>query len=248
MGIVRRMLTAFAVLLVFAVPAGAGGNTSNGSFGKAKKALARIYADYRVTVYCGAAYDEHGHVALPPGFVTPRHANRAAKIEWEHIVPAENFGRAFAEWRDGDPLCVDKRGRAFKGRRCAEKVNMDYRRMQADMHNLAPAIGSVNALRRNYAFAALPGIGSSFGTCPMKIAGNRAEPPESARGMSARTYKYMDKEYPQYAMGGPTEKLMNAWDRMYPPDAWECARARRIARIQGNANEFTEARCREAGL
>ena len=125
---------------------------------------------------------------------------------------------------------------------------MDYRRMQADMHNLAPAIGSVNALRRNYAFAALPGIGSSFGTCPMKIAGNRAEPPESARGMSARTYKYMDKEYPQYAMGGPTEKLMNAWDRMYPPDAWECARARRIARIQGNANEFTEARCREVGL
>ena len=245
---IRRVLTVLAVLLAFAVPAGAGGNASNDSFGKAKKALARIYADYRVTVYCGAAYDERGHVALPPGFFTPRHEKRAAKIEWEHIVPAENFGRAFAEWRDGDPLCVDKRGRAFKGRKCAEKASMEYRRMQADMHNLAPAIGAVNALRRNYAFALLPGVGNTFGICPMKIGGKRAEPPEAARGMSARTYKYMAREYPRYTMGGPAEKLMNAWDRMYPPDVWECARARRIAKIQGNSNEVTEARCRELGL
>ena len=43
---------ALVVLLVFAVPATAGGNTSNDSFGKAKKALARVYTDYRITVYC----------------------------------------------------------------------------------------------------------------------------------------------------------------------------------------------------
>jgi deoxyribonuclease-1 len=58
----------------------------------------------------------------------------------------------------------------------------------------------------------------------------------------------MDAAYPRYSMGGPTEKLMDAWDRMYPPDAWECARARRIAKIQGNINQITESRCKEVGL
>jgi deoxyribonuclease-1 len=169
-------------------------------------------------------------------------------MEWEHIVPAENFGRSFAEWRKGHSDCTDRQGQPFEGRRCAEKVNSAYRYMQADMHNLVPAIGAVNALRRNYDFAMLPDAENTFGICAMKIQGKKAEPPESARGLIARTYKYMAGAYPRYRMGGPTEKLMEAWDNMYPPNAWECARSRRIEAVQGNRNEVTEARCREAGL
>jgi deoxyribonuclease-1 len=44
---------------------------------------------------------------------------QARRLQWEHVVPAENFGRSFPEWRDGDPTCVDNRGKAFKGRNCA---------------------------------------------------------------------------------------------------------------------------------
>jgi deoxyribonuclease-1 len=82
----------------------------------------------------------------------------------------------------------------------------------------------------------------------MKIQGNRVEPPEHARGKIARTYLYMQTVYPRYNMGVPSEKLKKAWDKMHPPDAWECIRARRIAKIQGNVNEITEARCKEVGL
>ena len=243
-----RLYLIFALVLALVSTAGAAGNTTNDSFSRAKKNLGQIYADHRVTVYCGAAYNEQGYITLPPGFTTPSHHKRAEKIEWEHIVPAENFGRAFAEWRDGDPLCVDNRGKAFKGRKCAEKVNMEYRRMQADMHNLAPAIGAVNALRQNYNFTMLPGVENTFGSCAMKIEGNRAEPPETARGMIARTYKYMAGAYPRYSMGGPTEKLMDAWDRMYPPDAWECARAKRIEAVQGNGNPAVREQCLQQQL
>jgi deoxyribonuclease I len=35
-----------------------------------------------------------------PGFVTNKYKNRAAKIDWEHVVPAENFGQTFKEWRE----------------------------------------------------------------------------------------------------------------------------------------------------
>jgi len=246
---IRQTLLALCVLLVFATPAGAAGNTSNDSFNRAKRILSQqVYHDNRITVYCGAEYDERGNITLPEGFFTPSHHKRAERMEWEHIVPAENFGRAFVEWREGHPECVDKNGKPFRGRRCAEKVNMEFRRMKADMHNLAPSIGAVNALRSNHSFALLPGAENTFGTCAMKIQGNRVEPPEHARGKIARTYKYMEATYPRYNMGGPSEKLKTAWDRMYPPDAWECERARRIARVQGNSNEITEARCREVGL
>ena len=187
---------------------------------------------------------------MPEGFFTPSHHKRAERMEWEHIVPAENFGRAFVEWREGHPECVDKNGKPFRGRNCAGRVNMEYRYMEADMHNLAPAIGAVNALRSNFNFAMLPDVPITFGTCAMKIdsKNRRAEPPESARGIIARTYKYMEAVYPKFNMGGPTEKLMAAWDKIYPPDAWECERARRISRVQGNQNAITEARCREVGL
>jgi len=246
----HRLLPIILVLiLAFVRSASAVGNTTNDSFNKAKRMLSQqVYAGHRVTVYCGAAYDGCGNIALPEGFTTQKYQSRANRMEWEHIVPAENFGRAFREWREGDPLCVDNRGKPFRGRNCAKKANMEFRYMHADMHNLAPAIGAVNAARQNYNFTVLPGVESSFGTCQMKIDGNRIEPPEAARGIIARTYKYMANAYPRYNMGGPTKKLMDAWDKMYPLDAWECARARRIAEIQGNVNEITEARCREVDL
>ena len=244
-----NIILVFFIFLASCVQTFAAGNTTNDSFNQSKRMLTQqFYFDHRVTVYCGASYDARGNITLPEGFTAAKYHKRANRIEWEHIVPAENFGRAFREWREGDPVCVDNRGKAFKGRNCAGKASIEYRYMEADMHNLAPAIGAVNAARSNYNFTLLPDAQNSFGTCPMKIEGNRVEPPETARGIIARTYLYMQAEYPRYQMGRPQKQLMEAWDKMYPPDQWECTRARRIAKVQGNANEITEARCREVGL
>ncbi|GAB1254995.1 endonuclease [Desulfovibrio falkowii] len=224
----------------------AAGNTTNDSFARAKKMLSQVYEDHRVTLYCGAQYDAQGNVTLPEGIVIP--IKRANRVEWEHVVPAENFGRAFDEWREGSPECVDNRGKAFKGRRCAEKANMEYRHMQADMYNLYPAIGAVNAMRSNFSFQMLPGEESSFGSCEMKIADRKAEPPARARGQIARTYFYMQDAYPRYKMSRQQEQLMGAWDKMYPVDQWECTRAKRIEAVQGNENRFVKEPCVEQGL
>lgn len=243
---------ALALTVAPAAPqaAEAAGNQWNDSFNKAKKTLERdVYFDHRVTLYCGAAFDAQNNVTLPPGFLVEKHAKRAEKIEWEHVVPAENFGRAFAEWREGDPQCVDNRGKAFKGRKCAEKASPEYRFMQADMYNLYPAIGAVNALRQNYNFQMLPGEAPDFGSCEMKIADKKAEPPVRARGQIARTYKYMAETYgPRYRMSRQQQQLMDAWDRQYPVDAWECTRASRIERLQGNVNTIVRPQCEAAGL
>jgi deoxyribonuclease-1 len=77
--------------------------------------------------------------------------------------------------------------------------------MQADMFNLYPAIGAINALRSNYNFTMLPSAKSSFGSCQMKIENRKAEPPEDSRGRIARTYIYMEQTYKRYSMNKQTE-------------------------------------------
>ena len=125
---------------------------------------------------------------------------------------------------------------------------MDYRYMQADMFNLYPAIGVVNALRSNYNFTMLPAVKSDFGSCAMTIDNRKAEPPERARGQIARTYFYMDGAYKQYRMSKSQRQLMGTWDKMYPVDGWECTRAKKIARLQKSMNNIVKSRCQSAGI
>ena len=225
-----------------------GENTQLQSFSSAKKKLEKeIYLtdQERHTLYCQAEFDDHKNVIPPNGFESEKFKKRAKRIEWEHVVPAENFGRNFSEWRLGDKLCVNSKGKEYKGRRCAEKTNTQYRYMQADMYNLYPAIGSVNASRSNYNFAMLGNIKNSFGSCAMKIENRKAEPPTESRGIIARAYLYMDNFYPNYKMSRQQRQLMHVWNKIYPADAWECERAKRIQKIQGNNNEIVEQSCKD---
>ena len=223
----------------------AGGNTRIESFSKAKKIMQRsifVKAEDRKTLYCGASFDLKKNVTLPKGFTSSKYKKRQKKWEAEHIVSAHSFGHVFSEWRDGHPKCVDRKGRSFKGRNCASKINRQYRLMQADLHGLYPAIGSVNAMRSNYNFTLLPGEKSDFGACEMKIENRKAEPPIRARGVIARAYLYFDETYP-FSMSRSQRNLMNAWNKEYPVSAFECRRNAIIKKIQGNDNPILRGKC-----
>jgi len=58
---------------------------------------------------------EKKHVIPPNGFETTKYLKCSKKIEWEHAVPAENFGRTFSEWRDGNQACVTVKKNHLKG-------------------------------------------------------------------------------------------------------------------------------------
>jgi deoxyribonuclease-1 len=243
-----KKITTLLIAILIAIPALAA-NQEIQSFSKAKKILEKdVYNNHRETLYCGATFDAKKKVTPPKGFTTTKYVKRSKKVEWEHAVPAENFGRTFSEWRDGHKQCINSKGSTFKGRKCAEKVNSEYRYMQADMFNLYPAIGSVNALRSNYNFTMLPVVKSDFGSCVMKIENKKAEPPEKARGQISRTYLYMEDAYKRYSMSKSQRQLMNAWDKMYPVDAWECTRAKKITRLQKSQNNIIKKRCQTAGI
>ncbi len=227
------------------------GNTTLQSYSRAKKILENdIYRHQqeRITLYCQAVFDEKKNITLPPGFTTQKHKQRAQRVEWEHVVPAENFGRTFKEWRQGDPLCQDTKGKEFKGRKCAERANEDYRHMQADMYNLYPSVGAVNASRVNYNFMVLPHSQNTFGICPMKIDNRKVEPPPAARGKIARVYLYMEQAYSRYKMSPSQRKLMYAWSAVHPVTQDECTRTKRIESLQGNENMVVKDLCIDRGL
>ncbi len=238
---IGKIIQILALLTTFNVLAG---NESVESFSKAKKLLLKtVYYDNRVTLYCDANFDENKFIETPKGYHSTKYVKRSKKVEWEHVVPAENFGRTFIEWREGDSLCVNSKNKQYKGRKCANKLNHEYRLMQADMYNLFPAMGSVNAMRSNYNFTMLPSVKSDFGSCDMRIDNRKAEPPVAARGRIARTYLYMEESYKRYSMSSSQYKLMSAWDTLYPVSEWECTRGLRIEKIQGSVNQVLKDRC-----
>ncbi len=214
------------------------------SFSKSKKLLLKVYKDNPVTLYCGCSFKGKKPNLSSCGYIPKKDKKRANRIEWEHVVPAHTFGQSFSEWRTGHPKCVNKNGKKFKGRKCAQKVNEEYRRMQADMFNLYPAIGEVNGRRSNYSMGIIEGEKREFGKCDVEIKSRKVEPREEIRGEIARTYMYMDSVYPgRGIISKKNWKLFELWHKSDPADEWECERAKRIEKIQGNGNEIVMRSC-----
>jgi len=240
----KKLLLSIIVIAALATPALADtkGNTTIQSFSQSKKALlSQVYYDHLVTFYCDCPFTMEKQV-IPSEKYTPKKENKRSKrIEWEHIVPAHAFGQSFIEWRDGHPECVDSKGKSFKGRDCASKVNVQYRFMESDMHNLVPAVGEINGLRSNYSYGMVPGEKREFGNCDIEIEDRKAEPAPHIRGNIARTYMYMDWAYPGHGViSKKNHKLFEAWNKEDPVDDWERERSRRIEQIQGNKNPFVK--------
>ena len=100
------------------------------------------------------------------GYVPPQsYTNRANRIEWEHIVPASLLpAHQFDCWVHGSR---DK----------CEREDPRAQAMIFDLHNLAPAIGQVNALRSNDRYTEIPGPPSGLEACPIQDESNAFEPP-----------------------------------------------------------------------
>jgi len=213
------------------------------SFQRAKQLAARVYRDHRVTLYCGCPYDRDRRVQPQACGYVPRHrSRRSARVEWEHLVAAYEFGAQRACWRD--ELCLDASGRRYRGRRCCREVDGEFRRMEADLQNLSPEVGELNADRNNFGFGDVQGEPRKYGACDFEIdpETHTAEPPPDVRGDIARAYLYMHAIYGPAALplGLATLERLEAWHRADPPTAWEYERDARIAAIQGVSNPWLQ--------
>ena len=220
------------------------GNHTIKNFSKSKKILSQIHKKYPITFYCHCKYNVKTPDWDSCGFTPRKDKKRASRIEWEHVLPASHFGIKFDTWKNGHKDCKNKKGKNFKGRKCTKKIHLKYRKMQADLYNLQPAIGEVNGLRSNYQIDLIKGEAIEFGQCDIEIKNKKIEPSEKIRGDVARTYMYMELNYPKFIkFNNSLKKLIIKWDIDDPVDDWECIRAKKIYNVQGNLNKIIEQRC-----
>ena len=220
------------------------------SFSSAKKKLLKkVYYDHQITFYCQNPYSIQNIKGKEKALIirditkyTPRNEKtkkgkvniRAKRIEWEHVIPAENFGRQFSCWREGNEKCIKKNGKSFKGRRCCKKVSPIFKKMEADMMNLVPAIGEVNADRSNFRFMdTRENLKGQYGECSFKVdfKNRKAYPANHTKGFIARTNFYFQKKY-KLKLSKKEQQMFKAWDKMYPRTKWEKIRESRIEKLQ----------------
>jgi len=223
------------------------GNLAIESFSTSKRHLQDIHGGlHERTLYCGCSFDAGSkRIDLKScGYEVRRNKERAQRVEFEHVVPASRFGRTFSAWVEGHASCVRKRkgkAREFKGRECAERASTPYKLMQADMHNLFPAVGEVNGDRSNDPYGEVAGEPREYGRCDVEFGGGVAEPAERARGEIARAMLYMAWAYPERVVLSDAERAWcERWSEKDPPERWEKERARKIEAIQGNPNPFVK--------
>lgn len=186
--------------------------------------------------YCGCPWRWVGRSAgrldlEACGYTIRSQPNRAIRLEWEHIVPAFNFGRDLRCWQNG-------------GRNHCRKTDPRFSQIEADPHNLVPAVGEINADRAYYRFGVISDSHPlEYGQCDFKVDfKNRvAQPRDAAKGAIARIYLYMHARY-ALSMSNNQRALMETWDQQFPVTDWELERDRRIASTFGFANPFVERR------
>ena len=225
----------FAILLAVFVHNLA--NAAPANFDQAKTLLRQhVYFDQNTQgdLYCGCQWDWRGRSggsisgqqAAACGLDQSYRSTRAQRTEWEHVFAASNAANHFQCWREG-------------GRDHCQKTDPTFNAMEADMHNLTPVVGSLNAVRSNYKWGLILGEAREFGRCDFEVNRNQrlAEPPESARGMIARIKLYFADRY-NIRLSSQQRQLFQSWNAMHPVTDWELERDRRIAKLQGWHNPY----------
>ncbi|HZO00140.1 MAG TPA: endonuclease [Burkholderiales bacterium] len=173
------------------------------------------------------------------GYKFRKNKARGQVLEWEHVVPAAFFGQHRICWRKGHAKCVKADGTAFKGRACCVRVDRTFRRIEADLHNLAPAVGEFNGDRSNLPYGLVAGEVRQYGACNFEIGGKPrvTEPREEVRGDAARVWLYMSGTY-NIKLTAAQRAMFQVWSQADPVDSWELLRDTRIEAVQGNKNPF----------
>lgn len=202
------------------------------SFSQSKWVLAqKVYKDHRLAFYSGCQFRAQQKLLAPDwkscGYQARKNPERAKRIEWEHVVPAWVFGHQLKCWQQG-------------GRAHCRDTNAQFRQMEADMHNLVPAIGELNGDRSNLPYGMVKGEPRAYGAkvnMEIDFKTRTAEPPDQVYGDIARINFYMRERY-HLSLSSQQLQLFTAWNNLDPVDAWEQQRNELIRQAQGNDNPY----------
>lgn len=244
----RTMLVGLIILLIPSIALGEPPTRPLKNFGSAKR-IARdvIYSEHNIDFYCGCDYTPRktgsGGIidASECGYTPRKNKARGKQLEWEHVVPAYYFGSKRTCWKKGNAKCVKTDGTPYKGRECCSRVDKTFKKIEADLHNLTPAVGELNGDRSNLPYGIVQGEPREYGECDFEIGGTPkvTEPRDEVRGDAARIWLYMADTY-GIKLTDPQRQMFETWSEDDPVDQMEELRDVRIEAAQGNHNEYVQ--------
>ncbi len=200
------------------------------SFSQAKREATQIYLSHQEAFYSGCEYYAVGKKLVPLksscGYKTRKNEVRASRIEWEHIVSMWQIGHQLQCWQNG-------------GRSNCRKVSARFRQIEADLHNLVPAIGELNADRSNFKHGMIEGEKRVYGAVDAEVDFRAGifEPRPKVRGDIARIYFCIQQKY-GLDISNQQMQLFKSWDQSDPVSPWEKQRNLKIQAIQGDSCQF----------
>ena len=211
----------------------------------AKDAVAdSVYYNITTTFYCGCLYESHND---KDGSATVLnfnscydwrqngYKNSACSLNWEHVVPATLTPvRKLNCWQNWKT--IEECQSIKNGRKCCEKINAGARDILFDPHNLVPAVGQINKLRRDDRYAELE-KGGTFGDCSIKDTNQLFEPPDCKKGDVARIWLYMRDAY-RVEIKETELNMFNEWSKADPVSPWEKEREERIFDLSKKRNPY----------
>jgi deoxyribonuclease-1 len=174
----------------------------------------------------------------------------AEKLFWEEVYPNGGWtlycGERFENHRN---VVIDEiyaKEWAMRHLQCqsleqCRTENAKFSRIEADLHNMYPALDNVAKARADYPFGPIAGEFRDFFECNFEYDARDhvAEPRAVAQGNIARAILYMHLEYDL-----PVEKQLLArvleWNRDDPPSKDEIRRNDIIEKLQGTRNPFID--------
>ncbi|HVV67969.1 MAG TPA: endonuclease [Gammaproteobacteria bacterium] len=210
------------------------------NFSQAKKIAGQIFSENPQTLYCGCRYAADKTIDLDScSMQAAQEIPRAHRMEWEHMMPAENFGRQLSCWRE--KICSGNDEKTYKGRKCCAKASNEFRQMEGELYNLWPAVGLVNQARSNYRFSdfGFKSSISNFYGCSILIdhETKQVEPRDLTKGIVARANLFMSITY-GIKLSHSQQALFEVWNKQYPPSEWEKKWAKQVAYIEGYINPY----------
>ena len=201
------------------------------SFSQAKSVVYQIFSSHPKTLYCSCRFDSKHQVDLDSCHMNSAiEKKRAHKVEIEHIVAADMFGHNLVCWQKN--VC-GHHGKSYKGRKCCEKMDDRFQKMESELYNLWPAVGLVNIARSNYSYGVVNSTEKFYG-CNFKInkASKEVEPANKAKGIVARATLFMSDKY-HIPLSKNKQQLYLSWNKSFPPSKWEKEWALKVSTIEG---------------
>lgn len=214
-----------------------------------KAARDEVYFNHTKTFYCDCDFTVANdnkveiNTTLCSYVIKNSDSGRGKNLEWEHIVPASVFGKHIDSWahHKNERFCGSD---SKSGRDCSRKHDQKFMVMEADLHNLVPEIGKLNADRGNKPYGNIAGEAREYGKCDFEVSTELklVEPAEHIQGEIARTWLYMYMTYSPELVPTSNEDLQMFcdWHKKTPVSDWEKIRNERIAMIQGNSNPYVD--------